>query len=146
MACKPQPGARTTRRCLRLAALAAVAGAGWLMAVPAAAAPDRPAVPVAAAQAAAPVAAGQAAAQAQPWIAITSMSPTIAGPKGKITVSGIVANPTGSPLAGLSVQLWSSSYALTSRQSMNSYLTSQGPASVEAPVAGTPLTLRSRVP
>src|SRR5215471_13991924 len=122
MACQPRR-ATVTRRCLRLAALAAVAGAGWLMAVPAAAAPDRPAGLGAAGQPAAPVAAGQAAAaaQAQPWIAITSMNPTIAVPKGKVTVSGIVANPTGSPLAGLSVQLWSSGYALTSRQSMNSY-------------------------
>src|SRR5215831_4729982 len=102
------------RRSLRLAALgcvlAAAAGAGWLTAGPAAAA-------------SAGVSAGPA--RAHPWIAITSMTPTIARPKGKVTVSGIIANPTAAPLAGLSVQLWSSNTAMASRQSMNNFLADQ---------------------
>src|SRR5215510_12106546 len=94
-------------------ALALAAGAGWLTAVPAAAAPAGPAVAAAV---------GSDAARAHPWIAITSMTPTIARPKGKVTVSGIIANPTAAPLTSLSVQLWSSNIAVASRQSMNNFL------------------------
>jgi hypothetical protein len=126
-------------RCLRLAgcALAAAAGAGWLITVPATAAP---------AGSAAAAAISSKGARAHPWIAITSMTPTVARPKGKITVSGIVANPMAAPLAGLSVQLWSSNVAVASRQSMNDYLAGQTGAAEGFPVPGAQLTLPSRVP
>ena len=105
------PRASTARRCLRLvaAAVAAAVGVGWLATVPAAAAPG------AGAGAVLTAAASQPGAPAHPWIAITSLSPTIAKPKGKVIVSGIVANPTPDTLQGLSVQLWSSDLALSSR-------------------------------
>src|SRR5262252_10064364 len=125
MACQRQhPGRRGIRLAALGCALAAAAGAGWLAAAPAAAA------------------AGDAA-RAHPWIAITSMTPTIAKPKGKVTVTGIIANPTGAPLAGASVQLWSSRLPMASRPSMNSYLAGQPSAPLVAPVTGAQ---PSRVP
>jgi hypothetical protein len=129
-----------TRRCLRLAAVAAALGAGWLATVPAAAAPGTRAGAVLTA------ADGQLGARAHPWIAITSLSPTIATPKAKVIVSGIVANPTSAPLPGLSVQLWSSGFALSSRPVMNGYLTAQGASGLDALVPGALLTLPGRVP
>jgi len=134
MACQRQ---HRGRRGLRLAALAFTAGAGWLTAVPAAAAPAGPA---------AAAAVSSDTARAHPWIAITSMTPTIARPKRKVTVSGIVANPTAAPLVGLSVQLWSSNVAVASGPSMNSYLAGQPGAALDWPVPGAQLTLPSRVP
>jgi len=128
------------RRGLRLAALAAALGAGWLAAAPAAAAPGSGAGGSRAA------AAGQPGAQAHPWIAITSLSPTIATPKRKVIVAGIVANPTSTALQGLSVQLWSSGVPLTSRSAMNGYLTGQNAAGLDAPLPGAQLTLPGRVP
>jgi hypothetical protein len=136
MACQRQHRGRGGLRLAALGyALAAAAGAGWLTAIPAAAAPAGPAA-----------AAGNAA-RARPWIAITSMTPTIAKPKGKVTVSGIVANPTAAPLLGLSVQLWSSNLPVGTRQAMNTYLAGQPGAVLEAPVPGVPAhPLPSRVP
>jgi len=132
MACQRQ---HRGRRSLRLAALgcalAASAGAGWLTAVPATAAQ---------------AGASGDTARAHPWIAITSMTPTIARPKGKVTVSGIIANPTATPLAGLSVQLWSSNIPVASRQSMSNFLAGQLGAAADFPVPGAQLTLSSRVP
>src|SRR5215470_5739669 len=128
MACQRQhPGRRGIRLAALGCALAAAAGAGWLAAAPAPAAP----------------AAASDAARAHPWIAITSMTPTIAKPKGKVTVTGIIANPTGAPLAGASVQLWSSRLPMASRPSMNSYLAGQPSAPLVAPVTGAQ---PSRVP
>jgi hypothetical protein len=118
-----------TGRCVRLAAVATAVTAGWLAAAPAAVAGP-----------------GQPTAPGHPWIAITSISPTIAVPKGKVIVAGIVANPTGTPLQGLSVQLWSSAIALASHQSMNSYLTAQAGAGLGAQVPGALGTLPGRVP
>jgi uncharacterized protein DUF6049 len=124
------------RRHLRLAALAAALGAGWLAAGPAVAAPGGTAHP------AAPARAGQRA----PWIAITSLSPTIAAPKGQVTVSGIVANPTSAPVQGLLVQLWSSAVALSSRESMHSYQTAASSSGLDAAVPGAQLPLHGPVP
>jgi len=107
---------------------------------PAAAAPDAVTGPAAAADA------SQTVARAHPWIAITSMTPTIAQPEGKVTVSGMVANPTAAPLQGLSVQLWSSNTPLATRQSMDNYLAGQPGAVLDAPVPGAQLNLPSRVP
>ena len=128
------------RRCLRFAALGAALGAGWLAAGPAAAAPATGAGTASAA------AAGRAGARPHPWIAITSLSPTIAAPKGKVIVSGIVANPTSAALQGLSVQLWSSAVALSSRGSMHSYLTAASAAGLETQVPGAQVPLPGRVP
>jgi len=133
MACQRQ---HRGRRGLRLAALAAAIGAGLLPAVPAAAVPAGPAA----------AAARSDPARGHPWIAITSMTPTTARPKGKVTVSGVVANPTAAPVAGLSVQLWSSSVPVASRQSMRSYLAGQPDAVLDQPAPGAQLTLPSRVP
>ena len=77
-------------------------------------------------------AASQPGTRAHPWIAITSLSPTIATPKAKVVVSGIVANPTSAPLQDLSVQLWSSDFPLSSRPVMNGYLTTQGASGLDA--------------
>ena len=90
--------------------------------------------------------AARTAAGAHPWIAITSLSPAIATPKGKVVVSGIVANPTNAALPGLSVQLWSSDLALSSRSIMNGYLTTQNTAGLDTPVPGAQHTLPGRVP
>lgn len=143
MACVRQPpGRAAARRCLRLAAVAVAAAlaAGWLATVPAAAAPG------AGAGAALTAAAGQPGARSHPWIAITSLSPTTATPKGKVVVSGIVANPTSAALQGLTVQLWSSNLALSSRSAMHGYLTAQGPSGLDAQASGAQLTLPGRVP
>src|SRR5689334_12475572 len=121
-------GRAATRRWLRLAAAASAAavGVGWLATVPAAA--------------------SQPGARSHPWIAITSFSPTTATPKGKVVVSGIVANPTPETLQGLTVQLWSSDLALSSRSAMNGYLNAAGPASLAAQSPGARLTLPGQVP
>src|SRR6516164_275945 len=135
MACQRQHRGRGGLRLAALGyALAAAAGAGWLTAIPAAAAPAGPAT------------AASNPSRAHPWIAITSMTPTIAKPKGKVTVSGIVANPTAAPLAGLSVQLWSSNTAMASRQSMSNFLAGKPGAAADFPVPGAQLTLPSWVP
>jgi len=126
------------RRCLRLTAVAVALGAAWLAAVPAAA------TPAAGARAAA-TAAGQVQDQARPWIAITSLSPAIAQPKDKIVVSGIAANPASMALPSPTVQLWSSSFPLASRATMNGYLTAPGGTGLDTQV-GTPLTLPGPVP
>jgi hypothetical protein len=128
MACQWQHrGLGVSRRCLRLAAvaLAVALGAGWLAVLPAAA--------------------GTAGSRAHPWLTITSLSPTIAAPKGRVTVSGIVANPTSAALQGLMVQLWSSGFPLSSRGAMNSYLTAQAATGLDTQVPGAQVTL-PRVP
>ena len=117
--------------------LASAAGAGWLTAIPAAAAPAGPAA----------AAASSDPARAHPWIAITLMTSTIAKPKGQVTVWGTVVNPTAAPLADPSVQLWSSNLPVGTRQAMNNYLAGQPAAALDAPVPGAPAhPLPSRVP
>lgn len=147
MACEsrglgPPGGSRgsSPRIWLRLAAVAVALGAGLLAMVPAAAAPG------AGAGAVLTAAAGQPGGRSHPWIAITSLSPTIATPKGKVVVSGIIANPTATALQGLTIQLWSSDLALTSRSAMNGFLAAQTSSGLDAPVPGAPLTLPGRVP
>jgi hypothetical protein len=97
---------------LRVAALAMAAWTAGIMTMPAGAST---------AGAASPDAAGQ-----RPWIAITSMNPGYARPTGKVTVSGIVTNPGGSPLRNASFQLFST-LAPLSVQQMASYLAAQQP-------------------
>src|SRR5262249_26707929 len=74
------------------------------------------------------------------------MTPTIAQPKGKVTVSGLVANPAAAPLAGLSGQLWASGIALSSRQSMREYIAGQPGAAPATPGPGAPPTLPAPIP
>ena len=137
MACQRQHRRENGRRWLRLAALAVAVGAGWLAIMPAAAMP---------ASGAGTAAAGRSGAPGHPWIAITSLSPPIATPKGEVIVSGIVANPGSTAAQGLSVQLWSSPYPLSSRTAMTGYLTVQGASGLVTPVPGAPLNLPGRVP
>ena len=58
--------------------------------------------------------------------AIDSVSPKIAGPGGKVVVTGTITNGTGSALAGLSVQLYSSDAWFPSRDEMDSFATGDG--------------------
>ena len=77
-----------------------------------------------------------AAADGPPHVGITilSVSPQVAGPGQRVTVTGTVSNPTGSPVSGLAVTLWSSPFRFTSRTEMASY--AAGNLQVDAPVAG----------
>lgn len=67
-------------------------------------------------------------------VAITSVSPQIARPGQRITVSGIVSNPTGNTVSGLAVQLWSSSGRFTTRSQLASY--AAGQLQIDTPVTG----------
>jgi hypothetical protein len=66
-------------------------------------------------------------------VAITSVNPTFATPRAKVTVSGTVTNATAAPAAGLTVQLYSSSVSLGSREAMGSYLTAPPGTAVDSP-------------
>jgi hypothetical protein len=89
---------------------------------------------------------GQARAAAPPMsVAITSVSPTIATPRATVTVSGTVTNATGTPAAGLAIQLFSSSVRLASRQAMDDYLTAPAGSAVDSPTRSL-VTLASAVP
>ncbi len=103
----------------RLTAVAAAMTAVALCAAPAAASGGRAAAP--------------GATSPQVSIAITSVNPPIAKPGARVTVSGTVANTTDSAMAGLSVQLWSSSVRLLSRTAMQSYLMAPGASEVDSP-------------
>ena len=84
------------------------------------------------------VAGPPAAAAGQPpaTISILSVSPQVAGPGQRVTVTGTVSNPTGSPVSGLAVTLWSSTARFTSRTEMASYAADNANLRVDAPVAG----------
>lgn len=69
-------------------------------------------------------------------VVITSVTPGVATPHSRVTVTGYATNTTGTPLAGLSLQIWSAGTAFTSRAAMASYLSASGPAGVDQPVAG----------
>ena len=95
--------------------------------------------------AAAPAAAGAAGAAAaadaassastpQVTVAITSISPQIARPGKRVTVSGIVSNPTGNTVSAPAVQLWSSSARFTTRSQLASY--AAGDLQIDSPVTG----------
>jgi hypothetical protein len=89
----------------------------------------------------APAAAGAAAANAarpasaqQVTVAVTSISPQIARPGKRVTVSGIVSNPTGNTVPALAVQLWSSTARFTTRSELASYVAGQ--LQIDSPVTG----------
>jgi Family of unknown function (DUF6049) len=132
-----------TRRCLWLAVLALVAGTAGLLALPAAAATTVSASPGSRTGFAAPARHDEA--RQRPWIAITSMKPGYELPTGKVTISGIVTNPTGSPLRGYSIDLYSSPNPLTS-QGMVGYLTAPEPTGVDEAILGTAHDLPAPVP
>ena len=73
------------------------------------------------------------------------MTPGYETTNGKVTISGIVTNPTGSPLRGYSLQLWSFPNPLTSQQ-MASYLTAPEPTGVDEAILGTAHNLPAAVP
>jgi Family of unknown function (DUF6049) len=79
------------------------------------------------------IAASSASSQ-QVTVAITSVSPQIARPGKRITVSGIVSNPTGNTVSGLAVQLWSASTRFTTRSQLASY--AAGELQIDTPVTG----------
>src|SRR5689334_4261319 len=90
--------------------------------------------PAAAGGAASASSASSAASAQQVTVAITSISPQIARPGKRITVSGIVSNPTANTVSGLAVQLWSSSARLTTRSELASY--AAGQLQIDSPVTG----------
>src|SRR5438874_1494601 len=140
MACQREHrGPTVIRQSLRLAALAVAAATVGLVTLPAAAAPASPAGVTG-------TSARAAGARAHPWIAITSVKPWFAQPNGKVTVTGIVANPAGTPLRGMTVQLWSLAIALPTRQAMTGYLTAPEPTGLDQPVAGALRNLPAPVP
>ena len=90
--------------------------------------------PAAAASAAAASTAASSASAHQVTVAITSISPQIARPGKRVTVSGIVSNPTGNTVSGLAVQLWSSSARFTTRNELAQY--AAGQLQIDSPVTG----------
>ncbi len=89
----------------------------------------------------APATAGAAAASSaapaspkQVTVGITSISPQIARPGKRVTVSGVVSNPTGHTVSDLAVQLWSSTARFTTRGQLASY--AAGELQVDTPVTG----------
>ncbi|MBO0775031.1 MAG: hypothetical protein J2P34_01850 [Actinobacteria bacterium] len=76
-------------------------------------------------------------------LVITSVSPSFASPHRQVTVSGYITNTTAAPLSGLSIQLWSSGTALSSRGAMASYLDAASSAALDGPVANAVTTLPS---
>jgi Family of unknown function (DUF6049) len=119
-ACHAAPGADVRR--LAGARLAVTAALGTALGTAALAA-----IPLAAA---APAAAGGGKVS----VAIASMNPDIARPGQTVTVSGTVSNTTSAAVTGLSVQLLSSAFRLTSRGDLTNY--AAGNLAVDSPVAG----------
>jgi len=127
------------RRWSRLAILALVAGITGLLALPAAATTTVSAASGSAA------AARHEGARDRPWIAITSMTPGYETTNGKVTISGIVTNPTGAQLRGYSIQLYSSPVSLT-HQGMASYLTAPESTTLDEAIIGAVHNLTAPVP
>ncbi|HMG65201.1 MAG TPA: DUF6049 family protein [Streptosporangiaceae bacterium] len=84
-----------------------------------------PAVPAAAAAAARPPAA----------VTITSVSPAYARPGEKIRVSGVLRNTSSAPVRAITIQLRSSSQAITDRDDLGNYAAGSGPSDVLEPGA-----------
>jgi Family of unknown function (DUF6049) len=86
-----------------------------------------------------------AAAAGQPRVTINilSVSPQVARPGQRVTVTGTVSNPTGSPVSNLAVTLWSSPFRFTTRTEMASY--ASGHLLVDKPVTGAVTLLHGSV-
>src|SRR5215475_449558 len=91
--------------------------AAFLIAAPLLAALELPA----GAQAASPVSRTDRAVSRSLSVSIDSVSPNWAQPGKRITVQGTVTNNTGSPVAGLQIQLQTSTQWFTTRSAMESY-------------------------
>ena len=76
-----------------------------------------------------------AAAAPQVTVGITAVNPQIARPGHPVTVQGTVSNTTQTAASGLTVQLWSSSFKLTSRAELSEFSSGNLP-SVDTPVTG----------
>jgi hypothetical protein len=76
-----------------------------------------------------------AAAPQHVTIGISSVSPQIAQPGRAVTVQGTVANPTRTTVNSLAVQLWSSTFKLTSRTELSEYAAGNV-ANVDTPISG----------
>ncbi|MCW2908835.1 MAG: hypothetical protein JWL68_3624 [Actinomycetia bacterium] len=76
-----------------------------------------------------------AAAAQHVTIGISSVSPQVARPGRAVTVQGTVSNPTRTAVSGLTVQLWSSSFKLTSRSALTEYAAGNLPGA-DRPVIG----------
>ena len=124
---------RLARRCVLACAFAALAAAGPALAGSSTAAAVSRA---AAGTTARTVIQGRAAAPAQQvTVGITSVNPQIARPGHAVTVQGTVSNTTQATMSGLSVQIWSSGFQLTSRAALTEYAAGNLP-SVDVPVGG----------
>ena len=84
-----------------------------------------------------PAAAAVAAARPPAAVTITSVSPAYARPGGKIRVSGVLRNTSGAPVRAITVQLRSSSQAITDRDDLGNYAAGSGPSDVLEPGALT---------
>jgi len=91
----------------------------------------------AAGPAAASTAAGAGPARAPAAVTITSVSPAYARPGQKVTVSGVLRNTSATPVSGITVQLRSSSQAITDRDDLDNYADGSGPSDVLEPGALT---------
>ena len=76
-------------------------------------------------------------------VAIDSVTPQIAEPGKTITVTGTITNGTGTTLAGLGLQLYSSQTWFTTRDAMNAY--AAGSDNEPVAPAGSPDTISSSV-
>ena len=120
---------RLARRCVLACAFVALVAGGPALAGSGAAA----AVTAAAARAGA---SRTAAAAARPvTVGITSVNPQIARPGRRVTVEGTVSNPTRTAVSGLTVQLSSSIFKLTSRAALSEYAAGNLP-SADEPLPG----------
>ena len=120
---------RLARRCVLACAFVALVAGGPALAGSGAAA----AVTAAAARAGA---SRTAAAAARPvTVGITSVNPQIARPGRRVTVEGTVSNPTRTAVSGLTVQLSSSIFKLTSRAALSEYAAGKLP-SADEPLPG----------
>ena len=110
---------RLARRCVLACAFAALAAAGPALAGGGtAAAISRAPTGVTAGTVISKTAAAPAQ---QVTVGITSVNPQIARPGRAVTVQGTVSNTTRRTVSGLTVQIWSSSFRLTSRAELSQY-------------------------
>ena len=120
---------RLARRCVLACAFVALAAGGPALAGGGAAA----AATAAAVRQAASRTAGAAARPVT--VGITSVNPQIARPGRPVTVEGTVSNPTRTAVSGLTVQLSSSIFRLTSRAALSEYAAGNLP-SADEPLPG----------
>jgi hypothetical protein len=96
-----------------------------------------PAVPAAAAAKATAQTTATSAGRPPAAVTITSVSPTYARPGQKIRVSGVLRNTSAAPVRAITVQLRSSSQAITDRDDLENYASGTGPSDVLEPGALT---------